>query len=124
MFTADAIQARLWERPFGPLRIVTSTGQTYDIYHPDLVLVARRFLVIGLSSAENPSQADQVTRVSLLHVTDLQDLPTRNATTDHNSALTSGGSTFLSPQAASLSRFVIGLFEIDRHHTGVAESER
>ncbi len=75
MFSADDIQARLREQPFGPLRIVTSTGQTYDVYHPDLVLVARRFLVIGLPSAENASQAEQVTRVSLLHVTELQDLP-------------------------------------------------
>ncbi len=75
MFSADDIQARLRERPFTPIRIVTSTGQTYDIYHPDLVLIARRFLVIGMPSADNPSQAEQVTRVAVLHVTELRDLP-------------------------------------------------
>jgi hypothetical protein len=75
MFSADDIQARLREKPFTPLRIVTTTGQAYDVYHPDLVLVGRRFLVIGLPSAENPAQADQVTRVSVLHVTELRDLP-------------------------------------------------
>lgn len=76
MFSADGIQARLHERPFQPLRIVTSTGQTYDVYHPDLVLVGRRFLIIGTPSAENPAQADQVTRLAVLHVTELRDLPT------------------------------------------------
>jgi hypothetical protein len=75
MFSADDIQARLREKPFTPLRIVTTTGQAYDVYHPDLVLVGRRFLVIGLPSAENPAQADQVTGVSVLHVTELRDLP-------------------------------------------------
>jgi hypothetical protein len=75
MFSPDEVQGRLRERPFTPLRIVTTTGQTYDIYHPDLVLVARRFLVVGMPSAENASQAEQVTRVALLHVTELRDLP-------------------------------------------------
>ncbi len=76
MFSADEIQDRLRERPFTPLRIVTSTGQTCDVYHPDLVLVARRFLVVGMPSAENASQAERVTRVAILHVTELRDLPT------------------------------------------------
>ncbi len=79
MFSADDIQTRLHERPFTPLRLVTGTGQSYDVHHPDLVLVARRFLVIGMPSAENPSQAEQVTRVALPHVTEMRDLPTPTA---------------------------------------------
>lgn len=75
VFTADDVQARLREHPFTPVRIVTTTGQVYDIFHPDLVLVARRFLVVGTPSPENPAQADQVTRVALVHVTELRDLP-------------------------------------------------
>ena len=75
MFTADDIQARLRDRPFTPVRFVVSTGQTYDVYHPDLVLVARRFLIIGLPSTDNPIQAEQVTRVGILHVTEMRDLP-------------------------------------------------
>ncbi len=78
MFSADDIQARLRKQPFEPLRVVTSTGQTYDVHHPDLVIVGRRFLMIGLPSAENPSQAEQITRVALLHVTEIQDLPMPN----------------------------------------------
>ena len=75
MFTSDDVQTRLRERPFQPVRIITSTGQTYDVFHPDLVLVGRRFLIIGIPSGDNPSQAEMVTRVAMVHVTELRDLP-------------------------------------------------
>jgi hypothetical protein len=75
VFTADDIQARIRQQPFVPLRIVTSAGQMYDIYHPDLVLVGRRDLIVGTASTENPSQYEQVARLAILHVTALQDLP-------------------------------------------------
>ena len=75
MFTADDIQARVRQRPFLPMRLVTTTGESYDIYHPDLIMVGRRSLIIGTASAENPSQFEQVTRVAILHVTELRDLP-------------------------------------------------
>jgi hypothetical protein len=73
MFTADDIQARLRERPFIPVRLLTSSGPSYDITHPDLVLVGRRFL-ISTASNENPSQIEAASRVAVLHVTDLQDM--------------------------------------------------
>jgi hypothetical protein len=75
MFSADDIQARIRERPFVPVRVVTSSVQTYDVSHPDLVLIARRFLVVGVASNENPAQAETVSRVAIMHITDLQDLP-------------------------------------------------
>jgi hypothetical protein len=75
MFTADDIQARLRERPFIPVRLVTNSGQSYDISHPELVLVGRRSLIIGTASNENPSQFESTSRVALLHVADLQDIP-------------------------------------------------
>ena len=74
VFTADDIQARIREQPFVPMRIVTSTGQAYDIHHPDLVMVGRRALIVGTASAENPTQFEQVTRIAILHVTELRDL--------------------------------------------------
>lgn len=73
--TADDIQARLCERPFSPMRIVTTTAPTYDVYHPDLVMVGRHFLMVGLPSSENPTQADQITRIALVHIAELRDLP-------------------------------------------------
>ena len=75
IFSPDDVQARLRSQPFSPMRIVTTTGQVYDIHHSDLVIVGRRFLMVGMPSTENPTQADQITRIALVHVTEIQDLP-------------------------------------------------
>jgi hypothetical protein len=79
MFSPEQIQARLLEKPFVPLRVFTSSGQSYDITHPDLVLVGRRSLIVGVASNDNPAHFEDVSRVALMHITDLQDLPTKPA---------------------------------------------
>jgi len=75
MFSPNEIQKRLNERPFRNLRIVTSSGQSYDVTHPDLVLVGSRDIMIGTASNDNPTFYDTVSRVALMHITDLQDIP-------------------------------------------------
>ena len=84
MFSPDDIQARLHQRPFTPVRFVLSTGEAYDVFHPDLVIVGRRFVMIGLPSSENPQQAEQVTRVANVHVTEMRDLVTPSPPADGN----------------------------------------
>jgi hypothetical protein len=54
MFTADHIYERMQDRPFKPLRIITSSGEGYDVYHPELVVVGERFLFVGMASSRNP----------------------------------------------------------------------
>ena len=78
MFTADDIYKRVKSQPFKPVRIATSDGQSFDVYHPDLVMVGRRYLLIGTPSAESPAHFDLETRVAVIHVTALEDLPTRS----------------------------------------------
>ena len=75
MFTAGDVQARLDIRPFNPVRVVASSGQSYNLTHPELVLVTRRFLVVGVASNENPSHFDSSSRIAILHISDLQDIP-------------------------------------------------
>jgi hypothetical protein len=75
MFRVDEIQARLRERPFVPLRIVTSSGESYDVIHPDLVLVGERSLIVGIASNSNPTIFAATSHVALMHITELQDLP-------------------------------------------------
>ena len=58
-----------------PFRIVTRAGQNVDVYQPDLLLVGRGALMIGTGSSENPTQFELATRVAILRVTALQDLP-------------------------------------------------
>ncbi|MGW8256548.1 MAG: hypothetical protein ACWGMZ_03585 [Thermoguttaceae bacterium] len=80
MFNPDDIQNRLRQSPFTPVRIIISSGQTFDVYHPDLVLVGRRDMVIGMASEKNPAQYEQITRVPIMHITALEDLPASSTT--------------------------------------------
>jgi hypothetical protein len=75
MFRPDDIQVRLRERPFRPLRLIASEGLRYDINHPDLVLVGQRDLTIGHPSPDNPQLYDRLTRVALVHLVGMEDLP-------------------------------------------------
>ena len=75
MFIATDIRDRIRTTPFVPVRITTSTGQAFDIYHPDLVMVGKRFLEIGAPSNDEPGIFDSITRVTILHVTARKDLP-------------------------------------------------
>ena len=74
-FTPDNVRDRLRVQPFVPLRIVTTTDQTYDIYHPDMVMVGIRFVMVGTPSTENPAYADLFARVAIMHITEMRDLP-------------------------------------------------
>jgi hypothetical protein len=85
MFNPEEIQARLRERPFRPLRIVASEGLRFDMRHPDLVFVGRRDLMIGTPDPETPSLYDRITRVALVHVVALEDLPASAPTSGNGS---------------------------------------
>lgn len=74
MFTSDDILARMRKQPFVPVRVVTSSGESYEVYHPDMVWVGRRDIQIGTASKGNPSVYEQASRVSLLHITAMEDI--------------------------------------------------
>ena len=74
MFNAEYFLTRLREQPFVPFRIITSSGQEYDVLHPDLVLVGKGRLIVGAASNDNPRTFETSSNVSMLHITDLQDL--------------------------------------------------
>jgi hypothetical protein len=65
------------DRPFVPLRIVTSSGESYEVYHPELVVVGERYLFVGTSSSRNPKVFDAASHVALSHITALEDLPAK-----------------------------------------------
>ena len=75
MFSSDDIRSRVRQRPFVPVRIVTSAGDTFDIFHPDLIMIGRREVMVGMASTENPTHYEQVTRLAIMHITALEDLP-------------------------------------------------
>ena len=83
MFRYEDIQGRLREKPFRPFRIVASEGQQFDIKHPDLVFVGRHDLMIGFATPAHPTVYDRVTRVALVHIVALEDLPQTSPSTSN-----------------------------------------
>jgi hypothetical protein len=76
MFTPQIIKDRLKGAPFVPMQIVLSTGETYDVRHPDLVFVGEREIHVGTPSHKGPGIYKSSSRVALLHIVELRDLET------------------------------------------------
>jgi hypothetical protein len=75
MFNYQDIQGRLRQNPFRPFKIIASEGQEFEIKHPDLVFVGVRDLMIGFAAPQHPTAYDRVTRLAMVHVVALEDLP-------------------------------------------------
>ena len=84
MLTSADVLSRVRQRPFVPVRLSTSAGEIFDITHPDLVLVGRRDVTIGIADPDEPSIYDRQVRVSILHLTTMTDLPVSSQAHLHN----------------------------------------
>ena len=84
MFTMEDVGARFRHRPFTPVRVRTSSGESYDVMHPEQVLVGRREFVIGIGTREEPTYHDRLARISLLHITAMEDLPVKKGKSNGN----------------------------------------
>lgn len=82
MFNASDIRSRATQQPFQPFRIETSSGQTYDVHHPDMVLVGKREVVVGIPD-DDSSYHERIARVAIMHITELRDLPSQKAVSDN-----------------------------------------
>ena len=60
----DVIQSR----PFKPHRFTFTTGETYELTHPEMMIVGRSLVTLGRPSPTNYRIADGVFHVSLLHI--------------------------------------------------------
>ena len=73
--TREELQETVHRRPFQPFRVVLTTGDAYDIRHPDLIMVGRRSVVIGITNQPESTVYDRSFTVDLLHVVGIQTLP-------------------------------------------------
>ena len=71
MSPVDLVQA-IRKRPFEPFRILVSDGSTYDIRHPELVMVGLGAVIIGVPAAGQAQPVyERAETVSLGHVVKL-----------------------------------------------------
>ncbi len=79
MLPFDVIPA-LRKRPFEPFRILVSDGTTYEIRHPELVMVGLGAIAIGVPAAGQTQPVyERLETVSLGHVVKLLPLTASTA---------------------------------------------
>ncbi len=64
-------QELLDTQPFKPFVVHTSTGERFTIPHPDMIMIGRSSVTIGLPTDNSPRVYERTARISLLHVVKL-----------------------------------------------------
>jgi hypothetical protein len=76
--TVQTFRELLSQRPFRPFRLVMSSGQRYEIRHPEMAMLTRTDLLVGTDIAEDGVPAE-FKICSLLHVTAVEPLSSSTA---------------------------------------------
>jgi hypothetical protein len=74
MITARQLRELLQSRPFKPFRLCLSDDTHYDITNHDMAFVTKNTVEVGLN-LDPDGFAEYVARCSILHITNLEDLP-------------------------------------------------
>jgi hypothetical protein len=72
---AEELMELLRAKPFVPRRIHLTDGQSYDVRHPDSVLVLRQRVDIGLQPDPASGVLERVEHCSLLDIVRVEELP-------------------------------------------------
>jgi hypothetical protein len=70
----EALRDTVKRQPFEPFRLVTTDGASYEIRHPDLVMVGIRTLMVGLTGQPGQTFFERSVQIDLLHVVRLEPL--------------------------------------------------
>ena len=77
--TVQTFHDLLHEKPFRPFRLVMSSGQTYEVRHPEMAMLTRSDILVGIGDTRDGIPAS-FKICSLLHVTAIE--PLEQAATD------------------------------------------
>jgi hypothetical protein len=69
--SASAIKERLSRRPFEPFRVVLSSGDAYEVRHPEMALLLRNGIYVAIPDSQ-PGPPEQAVWCSLLHVASIE----------------------------------------------------
>lgn len=73
--TTFADLRKLWkQRPFEPFRIVTDSGQRYDVLSPDHMMVTETTVAVGRRKHENDPEIDSFHLLGALNVNAIEPL--------------------------------------------------
>jgi hypothetical protein len=69
----DELFTAIRRRPFVPLRLYVSDGATYDVRHPDSILVTRRSVILALPGDPN-TVPERALTIDTVHVTRMEEI--------------------------------------------------
>jgi hypothetical protein len=73
LVTLQAIREMLTRRPFEPLRITMSSGQVFEVRHPEMASLARSRMTVTIPDADG-EPSDRVEFLSYLHIAHIQSI--------------------------------------------------
>jgi hypothetical protein len=71
--TLQTFRELLTQRPFRPFRLVMSSGQTHEVRHPEMAMLTRSDILVGVGETDEGVPAE-FRICSLLHVTSIEPL--------------------------------------------------
>jgi hypothetical protein len=74
--TVHTFKELLTQRPFKPFRLVMSSGETYEVRHPEMAMLTRSDILVGLDETDDGVPA-RFKICSLLHVTSIEPATTK-----------------------------------------------
>ena len=76
--TVQTYRELLSQRPFRPFRLVMSSGLTYEVRHPEMAMLTRTDILIGVGESEDGVPAE-FRICSLLHVATIEPISASTA---------------------------------------------
>ena len=73
--TVQTFRELLTQRPFKPFRLVMSSGQSYEVKHPEMAFLTRSDILVGIDDSLDGVPAE-FKICSLLHVSAIEPLGT------------------------------------------------
>jgi hypothetical protein len=71
----EDVREFLRRQPFRPFRLTLTDGRTYDVMHPELAMVGRSWVQVGLARPGDPENiAERLISVSLLDIMQIEPL--------------------------------------------------
>lgn len=71
----EDVRDHVRREPFQPFRLTLTDGRTYDIHHPELAMVGRSAVAVGLPRPGDPEPIyDRLVTISLLHIMQIEAL--------------------------------------------------
>jgi hypothetical protein len=75
----EELRNAIRQQPFEPFRIVLTDGASFEITHPDLLLVGKRTAVVGLTGQPGQTFYERTVKVDLLPIIRIEPLQTASA---------------------------------------------